>query len=98
MRNPKKRRKGRWVRSPPPVHPGYGAVDAALERCQLLRGHLVHPHERKWRGKNGAEADAVPHREYYLFPVDFASCQTIQFLLRPVLLEEAGTQNDNTEA
>jgi hypothetical protein len=36
--------------------------------------------------------------EYYLFPVDFASCQTIQFLLRPVLLEEAGTQNDNTKA
>jgi hypothetical protein len=71
---------GGRVRSPPPVHPGYGAVDAALERCQLLRGHLVHPHERKWRDKNGAEADAVPHRSITFSPLTsrvakpFSSC------------------------
>jgi hypothetical protein len=40
------------------------------------------------------EGDAVPHPEYYFFPVDFASCQAIQFLLRPMLLEEGSTQND----
>ena len=39
-----------------------------------------------------SEAYSVPHWEYHSFAADLAACQAVQFLLRPVLLEEVGTE------